>query len=116
METMVIAQGPVDVSVVPLPATWHELECMHIDRLTQECGMFTSDTSENNGYGCQAAQNTEAPGCCYTFACPIATECDEEDPHWCDTYSPGDWMIVHSRFERHNAEVSGRPHHETAKE
>lgn len=74
----------------------------------EECGMFTSDTSENNGYGCQAAQNTEAPGCCYTFACPIAAECDEEDPHWCDTYSPGDWMIVHSRFERHNVPTQGR--------
>jgi hypothetical protein len=98
------AQGPAVVTVVPLPAAWNELECMHIDCLTRECGMFTSDTMENNGYGCRAPQNTEAPGCCQKFACPIAIECDEEHPQWSDTYSPGEWMIVHSRFERNNAD------------
>lgn len=103
-----IAAGPLEASVMPLPASWPDLECMHIDCLARECGMFTSAIEENNGYGCRATQNAEAPGCCHTFACPIATECDEEDPQWCDTYSPGDWMIVHSRFELHNAEVSGR--------
>ncbi len=102
MEEAAISKVALQMQLVPLPKPWKDLECMHIDSLRQECGMFTSATEENNGYGCLAPQNTEAPGCCQAFACPIATECDDEDAQWTDTCSEWEWMIVHSRFERQN--------------
>lgn len=89
---------PQQFKIVDIKKPWNELEVVHIDHLVRECGMFTSDTELNNGYGCKATQNTVTPGCCYEISCPIATILDEEDPRWEDTLSPGKWLIVHSKF------------------
>lgn len=93
------SESELDRVVIPIAKPWGQLEIMHIDNLTEECGMFTTNTELNSGYGCLAKQNTEHPGCCYSFACPIATEADEEDSQWNSCFSPGEWMIVHSEFK-----------------
>lgn len=82
---------------------WDQLECVHIDVLAQECGMYEPGSENNNGYGCKSTLNTEAPGCCHTFACPIANELDNEDPRWWEGYEEGKWLIVHSKFEERQA-------------
>lgn len=86
-------------NIIIINESWDKLEVMHIDSLILECGMFDAQSTLNNGYGCKAKQNTNAPGCCYSFSCPIATELDEEDPEWEECYSPGEWMKKHSNFE-----------------
>lgn len=88
------SRAPVERDVIPIDPPL----VMHIDVLVLECGMFKFGSELNNGYGCLAPQNTEAPGCCHTFACPIAVELDDEDPEWDECYSPGDWMKKHSEF------------------
>lgn len=77
---------------------WDKLDCVHIDALSQQCGMFEPGSNNNNGYGCKSKLNTESPGCCHVFSCPIATEADEEDPQWGDSLERGEWLIVHSEF------------------
>lgn len=86
---------PMQKIVMPLES----IEVLSLDELTQICGMFDGQSELNNGYGCKAAQNTEAPGCCYSFSCPIAWELDDEDDEWDECYSPGDWMKQHSEFK-----------------
>ena len=55
-------------------------ELVHIDNFINDCGFFTSNTDENNGYGCTFNPNRkEEPGCCFTFDCPVAREADLED-------------------------------------
>jgi hypothetical protein len=88
-------RAPVERRVIPIDQPL----VMHIDQLITECGMFEYGSELNNGYGCRAKQNTEAPGCCHTFACPIAVELDDEDDEWDEDYSPGGWMKKHSVFE-----------------
>src|SRR5690554_6333294 len=51
---------------------------IHADDLIKECGYFFCG-EENNGYCCSHPENEEAPGCCYTWACPIAVEADIQD-------------------------------------
>lgn len=87
--------SPVDRVVMPLP----KMEAISLDELTQICGMFDGQSELNNGYGCRATQNTQAPGCCYSFSCPIAVELDDEDEGWDESFSPGDWMKQHSEFK-----------------
>ena len=67
--------SPVDRVVMPLPKN----EVISLDDLTQVCGMFDCESGLNGGFGCKATQNTQAPGCCYSFSCPIAFELDDED-------------------------------------
>ncbi len=83
---------------------YHELEIIHIDALAERCGAFDSGSELNNGYGCKATAqdiDSENPGCCYTFACPLAVEADEEDEQWESNFSEGDWVIQHSVFANH---------------
>jgi len=89
---------PVDTLVMPIDVGWELLEVVHIDALVRVCGMFDPDSDLNNGYGCRSTHNTESPGRCYTFSCPIATEIDNEDPEWNDSLSEATWMRVHSKF------------------
>lgn len=51
-------------------------ELLHIDELIKVCGHFTTDTELNSGYGCTHKENTEAQGCCFAFACPVAIRAD----------------------------------------
>lgn len=52
----------------------------HIDGLTSDCGLFTSATELNNGYGCMSkSKQKTSPGCCYDFDCPLAWTADLED-------------------------------------
>jgi hypothetical protein len=53
-------------------------ELIPINELANKCGYFECGEL-NNGYGCTHPENTEAPGCCHTFACPLAVEADYED-------------------------------------
>ena len=85
--------------IIGIDSPWENLKVIHIDQLICECGMFTWDTELNNGYGCRSAFNTETPGCCYDFSCPIATTIDEEDPEWNDTLEEGMWMKVYAKFQ-----------------
>lgn len=69
-----------------------------IDNLCRICGYFTSQTDANNHYGCTHPEQSETDPCteingyyaydkhgatqmgkCYSFSCPLATECDLED-------------------------------------
>lgn len=88
-------ERPVDRMVMPL----HKNEIISLDELTQVCGMFDGQSEINNGYGCRATQNTQSPGCCYSFSCPIAAELDDEDEEWDESFSPGYWMKQHSEFK-----------------
>ena len=48
-----------------------------INNLANVCGLFTSDTDLNNGYGCKSKSNEkDHPGCCYDFDCPLAIGAD----------------------------------------
>jgi hypothetical protein len=41
--------------------------------LARECGLFTSDTELNGGYGCLSKSKDKSEhGCCYGFDCPLA--------------------------------------------
>jgi len=87
-----------DEAVIKIESEWQLLEVVHIDALVQTCGMFDSESDLNNGYGCRSTHNTETPGRCYTFSCPIATEIDDEDTEWNDCISEATWLRVHSKF------------------
>lgn len=69
-----------------------------LDELCSVCGYFTSQTDANNHYGCAHPEQSETDACteidgyyaydkhgaiqmgkCYSFSCPLATECDLED-------------------------------------
>lgn len=69
-----------------------------LDDLCSVCGYFTSQTDANNHYGCNHPEQSETDACteingyyaydkhgaiqmgkCYSFSCPLATECDLED-------------------------------------
>ena len=64
-----------------------EPQAIYIDTLTAECGLFTSKTDLNNGYGCRSkSKDKEHPGCCYTFDCPLGYEMVDEDPLWEASY------------------------------
>lgn len=57
------------------------------DDFAYACHYFTSDTSVNNGYGCNHPEQEESDpddsgkeqGKCYCFSCPLGIEPDEED-------------------------------------
>lgn len=53
-------------------------ELIQINALANKCGYFFCG-EQNNGYCCKHPENTEAPGCCYTWACPVAYEAGYED-------------------------------------
>lgn len=85
------------------------MEVVHIDELANVCGYFTTQTDANNHYGCNHPdqeefemlykdsdgythrQNKEPKakqGKCYSWSCPLATECDLKD---LKKYSPEDY-------------------------
>lgn len=97
------------------------LEVWHLDRLSAECGHFTSRTTVNSGYGCRHPEQQDvvpefvAPGAatpkkprcgrCLAFTCPIAAHfapLDEpEDEAECvrlgldpADYDGDGWMLV----------------------
>ena len=71
---------------------WSKLEILHIDQVAESCGKYDEGK-------CNSPQNLPdgGNGLCLTFACPIATELDEEDSRWKE-YESSDYMIVHSKF------------------
>ncbi len=89
----------------------HQL--IHIDSLAQECGLFTSKTNQNGGYGCKSrSKEKQEPGCCYVFDCPLAHPADIEDLREYDNdlyeqYKNGDeitdWVIQHSELPKQEA-------------
>ncbi len=87
---------------------------VHIDELTKVCGYFNSGTPVNNFYGCNHPDCEEneivgikkdgsqvrfpkkikhkiSQGKCYSFSCPIASECDLEDLKEHDTDLYNEW-------------------------
>ena len=45
----------------------------HMDNLVQSCGLFTSDTELNGGYGCLSKSKEKSEsGTCYGYDCPLA--------------------------------------------
>jgi hypothetical protein len=89
-----------------------ENKLVQIDSFIRECGLFTSDTNLNNGYGCKSkSKSKQEPGCCYTYDCPLAHEADKEDLKELDhdlylSYSEDEniegsgWMVQHSEVKR----------------
>jgi hypothetical protein len=70
--------------------------------LVEECGFFTSETDQNNGYGCTCPADLwpdkQNHGCCYTFDCPLGYEMDEGDEGFDgESMSPGYWIIQHRK-------------------
>jgi len=77
-----------------------------INILANKCGFFECGKL-NNGYGCTNPENTEAPGCCHTFACPVAYEAgyddmlrldpdlaeEYRDEHERNGFIESDWMV-----------------------
>ena len=76
------------------------MKVVHIDELANVCGYFATQTDANNGYGCNHPDQEEfemlyqdnkgythredkepkvKQGKCYSWSCPLATECDLED-------------------------------------
>jgi hypothetical protein len=57
---------------------------IHLDDLTGRCGYFATTryrdgTAKNNGYGCTHLGNTEEPGKCFSWCCPVAVNVDYEE-------------------------------------
>jgi hypothetical protein len=51
-----------------------------IDELCSGCGLFTSNTDLNNGYGCKSKSKYKTEiGKCYNWACPLGNVPDIED-------------------------------------
>lgn len=51
-----------------------------LDELVMSCGLFTSDTELNNGYGCKSrSKHKSERGRCFSFDCPLANEADLSD-------------------------------------
>lgn len=74
--------------------------------LSGSCGLFTSDTDLNNGYGCRSrSKDKEEVGKCFAWACPLGytTSLDDLKKHDIDLYheyvdgdddpEESDWMI-----------------------
>jgi len=53
---------------------------IHVNDLAMECGLFTSETELNGGYGCLSkSKQKDEPGKCYAWDCPLGYEADLED-------------------------------------
>lgn len=62
-------------------------ELIYLDDLVLKCGLFTSDTDLNNGYGCKSKSKIkDEPGKCYGFDCPLASEASLADLKKHDEY------------------------------
>lgn len=76
------------------------MKVVEIDELSDVCGYFTNQTDANNHYGCNHPDQDEfemmyqdedgytsrtgketkvKQGMCYSWSCPLATECDLQD-------------------------------------
>ena len=76
------------------------MKVVEIDELASVCGYFTTETDANNHYGCNHPDQEEfemmyrtedgytsrsgrgtriKQGMCYSWSCPLATECDLQD-------------------------------------
>jgi len=77
------------------------------------CGLFTGDTSLNNGYGCKSrSKEKDEVGCCYMWDCPLAYSASLEDLKKHDTYlykeyldsgddpEQSDWMIQYREVQK----------------
>lgn len=61
-----------------------EEELIQLNTLANQCGFFTSDTDENNGYGCTCPKEIsgfkkEEVGTCHGYDCPMGHEADLDD-------------------------------------
>lgn len=91
------------------------MEIVHIDELTNVCGYFTNRTDANNHYGCNHPDQDEfemmyrneddytsrigrgtrvKQGMCYSWSCPLATECDLQDLKEHDPERYDEWKDV----------------------
>lgn len=77
-------------------------ELITIYDLARNCGyFFTPEDDEewlNNGYCCSHPKNTEAPGECHTFSCPLACEADIEDMLRLDPKLAEEYVEQHERM------------------
>lgn len=92
-------------------------ELIDIDELIKKCG-YSFCGKRNNGYCCNHPKNTEAPGRCHTFACPIVREADyndilELDPELAKQYKSqyermgfidSDWVVTGKKKEKAGGE------------
>lgn len=75
---------------------------VQINSVAYRCGYFYNaylekDVTLNNGYNCSHPENTEAPDCCHTFACPVAREAGYEDMLELDPDLAGEYKDEHQR-------------------
>ena len=82
---------------------------IHMNTLCQECGLFTSDTELNNGYGCTSKSKFKSdPGCCYDSDCPLAFTADLEDLKEHDTHLYEEYKFNLSEYNKDNFDLD--PH------
>jgi hypothetical protein len=97
-----------------------------IDNFINECGLFTSNTDLNNGYGCKSKSKDKCEkGKCYSWDCPLAVEADEQAFKDVDSnlyidfkkglLTEGEWLLQYREIVKKNSltarkEVSNGKH------
>jgi hypothetical protein len=81
-----------------------------IDEFISYCGLFTSETELNGGYGCKSKSvDKQEPGKCYAWDCPLAyvanlDDFKKHDKILYDEYKDDEcentlWILIHSEIK-----------------